>query len=264
MSGGVDSALTLAVAVDALGAERVETVHMPSRYTLPMSTEDSLHMAKLLNVPCRVLSIESVFQEFLTTLAPVFKDVPNDVTEENIQARTRAVILMAISNKFNKIVLSTGNKSEMAVGYATLYGDMVGGFCVLKDVTKTWVYKLCHYRNKISNIIPERILTRAPSAELAANQKDQDMLPPYDILDEIIVRYIELDEDFDTIVAQGFDKDVVRKIIKWVDKNEYKRRQAPPGVRVTSRALVAIDDIRLLLGIVSCDDFQEKSRRYYL
>ncbi|MGQ9660315.1 MAG: NAD+ synthase [Thermochromatium sp.] len=236
LSGGIDSALTLAIAVDALGAERVEAVLMPSRYTADMSTEDALEQARRLGVTSRIIPIEPAFQSFLDLLEPVFAGQPADVTEENIQARCRGLILMAISNKSGRILLTTGNKSEMAVGYATLYGDMAGGFAPIKDVPKTLVYRLARYRNGRSPVIPERVIQRAPSAELRPNQTDQDSLPPYDLLDAILRHYIEDDESVDAIVARGYPADVVRHVARLVDRNEYKRRQAPPGVRISQRA----------------------------
>ncbi len=236
LSGGIDSALTLAIAVDAIGADRVEAVMMPSRYTADMSVEDAAEEAKTLGVDYRVITIEPLFDAFMASLAGEFAGTRVDTTEENIQARCRGVLLMAISNKMGKIVLTTGNKSEMAVGYATLYGDMAGGFAVLKDVPKTLVYRLSEYRNSLSPVIPQRVIDRPPSAELAPDQKDQDSLPPYDILDAILERYVEQEQCVDEIVAAGFEEPVVKKVIRLVDLNEYKRRQAAPGVRVTRRA----------------------------
>ena len=236
LSGGIDSALTLALAVDALGAERVEAVMMPSRYTAAMSMEDARAQAKIMGVAYRELNIEPVFQSFLTTLKDEFAGRPPDVTEENIQARCRGVLLMAISNKTGHILLTTGNKSEMSVGYATLYGDMAGGFAPIKDVPKTTVYKLAAYRNALSPVIPQRVIDRAPSAELAPDQKDEDSLPPYPVLDGILERYIERDEEPDSIVAAGFAAETVQRVVTMVNRNEYKRRQAPPGVRITRRA----------------------------
>jgi NAD+ synthase (glutamine-hydrolysing) len=236
LSGGVDSALTLALAVDAVGAERVQTVMMPSQYTAQISLDDAAEMAERLNVKHRTLSIEPVFEQFLETLAGPFEGLASDTTEENIQARCRGVLLMALSNKTGAMVLSTGNKSEMAVGYSTLYGDMAGGYAPLKDVYKTLVYQLCHYRNALSAVIPERIITRPPSAELAPDQYDHDSLPAYEVLDPILERYIAEDWCFEEIVATGNDPEMVARVIKMVDRNEYKRRQAPPGVRITSRA----------------------------
>jgi NAD+ synthase (glutamine-hydrolysing) len=236
LSGGVDSALVLALAVDALGAEQVEAVLMPSRYTADMSNEDALEEARRLGVATQVIPIEPAFQSFLAMLAPAFAGRAPDVTEENIQARCRGVILMALSNKQGRILLTTGNKSEMAVGYATLYGDMAGGFAPIKDCPKTLVYRLAQYRNGIAPVIPERVLTRAPSAELRPDQTDQDSLPPYEVLDPILRLYIEEDQSVAAICAQGFEEPVVRKVTRLVDRNEYKRRQAPPGVRITQRA----------------------------
>ena len=236
LSGGVDSALTLAIAVDALGADQVEAVLMPSRYTADMSNEDALEQARRLGVRTHTIPIEPAFDSFLAMLKPAFGDRAPDVTEENIQARCRGVILMALSNKHGRILLTTGNKSEMSVGYATLYGDMAGGFAPIKDVPKILVYRLAHYRNGLAPIIPERVLTRAPSAELRPDQTDQDSLPPYEILDPILRLYIEEDQSVDTIVAQGFDASEVRRVVRLVDRNEYKRRQAPPGVRISRRA----------------------------
>ena len=236
LSGGIDSALTLAVAVDALGAERVEAVMMPSRYTSDMSLEDAAAEARTLGVAYSVIPIETPFRSFLEVLQAEFDDLPPDTTEENIQARCRGVILMAISNKKHKMVLTTGNKSEMAVGYATLYGDMAGGYDVLKDVPKTLVYRLARHRNAISPVIPERVLARPPSAELAPDQKDTDSLPPYEILDGILERYVEQDQGLEEIVAAGYDPQTVWQVIRMVDRNEYKRRQAPPGIRITPRA----------------------------
>lgn len=236
LSGGVDSALTLALAVDAIGHERVEAVMMPSRYTAAMSIEDAELQCRALAVESHLISIEPVFQAFLTSLADEFAGTQVDTTEENIQARCRGVILMAISNKKRKIVLTTGNKSEMAVGYATLYGDMAGGFAPLKDVPKTLVYRLCRYRNTISSVIPQRVLERPPSAELAPDQKDTDSLPDYDVLDPILELYVEEDRSPEEIVQHGYDEQAVQRVVYLVNRNEYKRRQAPPGVRISRRA----------------------------
>jgi len=239
LSGGIDSALTLAVAVDALGADRVEAVSMPSRYTADMSVDDALEEAKALGVVCKVIPIETTFNAFLESLEDEFADTEKtlgDVTEQNLQARCRGVLLMAIANKKHRIVLTTGNKSEMAVGYATLYGDMAGGFDVLKDVPKLLVYELSKYRNSLSPVIPERVITRPPSAELAPDQKDEDSLPAYEVLDPILALYVEQDKTLEEIVAEGFEQETVARVISLVDRNEYKRRQAAPGVRITQKA----------------------------
>jgi len=236
LSGGVDSALTLAVAVDALGPERVHVVMMPSRYTSTMSRDDATEQAKLLGVRIDTLSIEPMFEATLGVLHDLFEGLPPDATEENIQARCRGVLLMAISNKQGKMLLTTGNKSEMAVGYATLYGDMAGGFAPLKDCTKTLVYHLARYRNGLGRVIPERVITRAPTAELRYEQKDSDSLPPYDVLDPILEAFIEKDFSVDQIEALGFERATVVRVLQMVKRAEYKRRQAPPGVRVSNRA----------------------------
>ncbi|RMX19123.1 NAD+ synthase [Legionella jordanis] len=236
LSGGIDSALTLAIAADALGAERVHAVLMPSRYTASMSLEDAKNQAEALNVEHSVLPIEAIFESFLNTLAPSFVNYSPDTTEENLQARIRGMLLMALSNKTGKMVLTTSNKSETAVGYATLYGDMAGGFAVLKDVLKTQVYALAAYRNALSAIIPERVLTRAPSAELAENQTDQDSLPPYSVLDAIIKAYMENDASAEQIIQAGYAAPDVYKVIALIKRNEYKRRQAAPGIKVSPRA----------------------------
>ncbi|HHH36739.1 MAG TPA: NAD+ synthase [Gammaproteobacteria bacterium] len=236
LSGGIDSALTLAIAVDAIGAERVEAVMMPSRFTADMSVEDARAQCRALGVEHHQISIEPPFQSFLSCLEPEFGGAPFDTTEENIQARCRGIILMAISNKKGYMVLTTGNKSELAVGYATLYGDMAGGFAPIKDVPKTLVYRLARYRNRRQAVIPERVLERPPSAELAPGQKDVDALPPYEILDPILELYIEQDRSPAEIVAAGFERETVRRVVDMVNRNEYKRRQAPPGVRITRRA----------------------------
>ena len=236
LSGGVDSALTLAIAVDAIGKERVEAVMMPSRYTADMSLEDAREEADVLGVRYSEISIEPAFKAMMECLAKEFVGTKPDITEENIQARCRGVILMAISNKKNKMVLTTGNKSEMSVGYSTLYGDMAGGYAPIKDVPKTLVYDLCRYRNSLSQVIPLRVLERPPSAELAPDQKDADSLPPYDVLDPILEMYIEQDKSPHQIITCGYDEDVVQRVISLVNRNEYKRRQASPGVRITTRA----------------------------
>ncbi|STX28667.1 NAD synthase (glutamine-hydrolysing) [Legionella beliardensis] len=236
LSGGIDSALTLAIAVDALGPNRVQAVMMPSRYTAEMSNTDAQLQIEALGIKSELLPIESVFESILTTLEPTFAGLPKDITEENIQARIRGLFLMALSNKKGNLVLTTSNKSETAVGYATLYGDMAGGFAVLKDVLKTQVYALAHYRNQLSPVIPERVLTRAPSAELVTNQTDQDSLPDYPILDAIITAYMENNLDTEALITKGYDTEVVRKVIRLIKRNEYKRRQAPPGIKISSRA----------------------------
>ena len=235
LSGGIDSALVLAVAVDALGSDKVHAVMMASQFTADISLEDARIMAELLGVRYSEIPIKPMFDTFLTSLAGEFDDLPFDTTEENIQARIRGTLLMAMSNKYGTIVLTTGNKSEMAVGYATLYGDMAGGFGVLKDVPKTLVYQLARYRNTISPAIPERVITRAPSAELKANQTDQDALPSYEILDGIMEMYVEHDQCPQEIIAAGYLKADVQKITRLIDINEYKRRQAPVGIRITHR-----------------------------
>ncbi|WP_455366703.1 NAD+ synthase [Kaarinaea lacus] len=236
LSGGIDSALTLAIAVDAIGADRVEAVMMPSRYTSQMSLEDAKKEAQNFGVRYHEFSIEPVFQAMMDVLREEFAGKEPDTTEENIQARCRGMILMALSNKSRKIVLTTGNKSELAVGYATLYGDMAGGFNALKDVPKTLVYRLAEYRNTLSPAIPQRVIHRAPSAELAPDQKDSDSLPDYGELDGILELYVEQDKSIGEIVSEGYDRGVVERVIKMVDLNEYKRRQAAPGVRITKRA----------------------------
>ena len=236
LSGGVDSALTLAIAVDALGAENVQAVMMPSRYTADISLQDAEAEADLLHVKYEVIAIEELFNQFITALAPSFAGAPADTTEENIQARCRGLLLMAISNKTGRMVLTTGNKSEMAVGYATLYGDMCGGFAPIKDVCKTLVYKLCRYRNSLSAVIPERVLTRPPTAELREDQCDQDSLPDYDVLDRILELSVEQDKPVDDIVAEGIDRETVLQVISLVQRSEHKRRQSAPGIRITRRA----------------------------
>ncbi len=236
LSGGIDSALTLAVAVEALGAPAVEVVMMPSRYTADMSNDDAITQARILGVKYRSIPIEPAFNAFLGMLADEFKGLPMDVTEENIQARCRGIILMAISNKSGRMLLTTGNKSEMSVGYATLYGDMAGGFAPLKDVPKTLVFRLARWCNRSGEVIPQRVIDRPPSAELRPEQKDTDSLPPYEILDAILERYIERDFSAEEIIADGFDDKLVRRVARMVDRNEYKRRQAPPGVKITRRA----------------------------
>ncbi|MHA3760772.1 NAD+ synthase [Yersinia enterocolitica] len=235
LSGGIDSALTLAIAVDALGKDKVQALMMPFRYTADISIADAKEEAEILGIEFDVLSIEPMFDAFMGQLSPMFAGTARDTTEENLQARCRGVVLMALSNKRRSIVLTTGNKSEMAVGYATLYGDMAGGFDVLKDVPKTLVFKLSEYRNTVSYVIPHRVITRPPSAELAPDQKDEDSLPPYDILDAILEGYVEQDKSVADLVADGFDEAIVRKVIRLVDINEYKRRQSAVGPRITAR-----------------------------
>ncbi len=247
LSGGIDSALVLAVAVDALGAERVRTVMMPSPYTAEMSWLDARVMARRLGVRHDEIGIAPMTEAFGRALAPLL-DSPRpagDTTDENIQARVRGTLLMALSNRSGAIVLTTGNKSEMATGYCTLYGDMAGGFAVLKDVAKTLVYRLADWKNRqpsrradgsLGPVIPERIITRAPSAELRPNQTDQDSLPPYDVLDAILARHMEDDQGIEAIVAAGFERATVERVVHLVRVNEYKRRQAPVGIRITHRA----------------------------
>ena len=236
LSGGVDSALTLAVAVDALGKEQVQAVMMPSRYTSAMSLADAQEQARTLGVTYSVLPIEAMFESTLATLKSEFAGRAPDATEENIQSRCRMLLLMGLSNKTGRMLLTTGNKSEMAVGYATLYGDMAGGFAPIKDCSKQLVYRLANYRNTLSTVIPQRVLDRAPSAELRADQKDSDSLPPYEILDPILEAFIEEDLSVDEIAERGYDRATVARVLDLVKRNEYKRRQAPPGVRVSRRA----------------------------
>ncbi|HXS88583.1 MAG TPA: NAD+ synthase [Steroidobacteraceae bacterium] len=236
LSGGIDSALTLAIAVDALGADHVRAVMMPSRYTAQMSLDDAAQEARTLGVGYDVISIEGMFEAALGALKPVFTGRAPDTTEENIQARCRGLLLMAISNKTGRMVLTTGNKSEMAVGYATLYGDMAGGFAPIKDCSKMLVYRLAHYRNSIAPVIPPRVIERAPSAELRPDQKDSDSLPAYEVLDAILELFIEDNLSVDEISARGFDRATVGRVLEMVKRNEYKRRQAPPGVRISDRA----------------------------
>ena len=236
LSGGIDSAVTLAVAVDALGKENVNAVMMPFKYTSSMSIEDAKEEAEALGIEFDIISIEPIYEAFMQQMSQQLAGTELDTTEQNIQARCRGTILMGLSNKFGRLVLTTGNKSEVAVGYCTLYGDMAGGFDVLKDVSKTMVYKLARYRNTVSAVIPERVITRPPSAELAPDQKDEDNLPPYDILDGILEAYVEHDSSISDIVALGYDEATVRRVIRLVDINEHKRRQAPPGIRISSRA----------------------------
>ena len=240
LSGGIDSALTLAIAVDALGAENVQAVMMPFEYTSKLSLDAAAKQARRLNVKYKVIPINKIYRAFESALKEEFEDTVPDVSEQNLQARSRGVILMGISNKKGLLVLTTGNKSEIAVGYSTLYGDMAGGFNVLKDVSKTLVYELARYRNaleasKVEDVIPQEVIDRAPSAELLPGQSDEDSLPPYAILDEILELYVEKDLSADAIILQGFDKKVVQHVVKLVDRNEYKRRQSPVGIRLTER-----------------------------
>lgn len=236
LSGGIDSALTLAIAVDALGADKVTAVMLPSRYTSDLSLRGAEQQAQIVGVAYYTIPIESAFAAFTDALAELFAGLPADATEENIQARCRGVLLMALSNKTGKLLLTTGNKSELAVGYATLYGDMAGGFAPLRDVFKTLVYRLVAYRNNLGEVIPREVIERAPSAELRADQKDSDSLPDYAVLDAILEAYIEDDKTFSEIVASGFDAATVERVVGMVQRNEYKRRQAPPGVRISRRA----------------------------
>ncbi len=236
LSGGIDSALVLSIACDAIGADRVRAVMMPFRYTSTMSQEDAARQAAAMGIRYDVISIAPIYEATVGQLETIFEGREQDVTEENIQARSRGLLLMAISNKTGRMLLTTGNKSEMAVGYATLYGDMAGGFAPIKDCSKSLVYRLARYRNSVSEIIPDRVITRPPSAELRADQKDSDSLPDYDVLDPILEAFIEDDLSVEQITARGFDKDTVVRILEMVKRNEYKRRQAPPGIRISSRA----------------------------
>jgi NAD+ synthase (glutamine-hydrolysing) len=239
LSGGIDSALTASIAVDALGPKHVTGVFMPSSITSRESGEDAAALAENLGIKLLTVSIDPEIAAYRTSLKPVFGAKPEDVTEENLQSRIRGTILMSLSNKFGWLVLTTGNKSELSVGYATLYGDMAGGFSVLKDVSKTLVYELSCHRNAAGKAlwIPERTLTREPTAELRPGQRDTDTLPPYDVLDPILRAYVEEDSEVERIVAMGYDRSLVQRVIRMVDRAEYKRRQAPPGIRITPRAL---------------------------
>lgn len=236
LSGGIDSALVSCIAVDALGKDNVEVLMMPSRYTADISNEDAILLAENLGVAYHSISIEQPFTAFMDVLAPLFHQMPADTTEENIQARCRGILLMAVSNKTRKLVLTTGNKSEMSVGYATLYGDMAGGYAPLKDVSKLLVFRLAKWRNTVSSVIPTRTIDRPPSAELRPDQKDADSLPPYEILDPILERYIEHDQTPQQIIEAGFSPTDVTRVTRRVDQSEYKRRQAAPGVKITGRS----------------------------
>ncbi len=236
LSGGIDSALTAAVAADALGPENVWGLAMPSRFSSDHSIEDASRLAENLGTRFDVLAIDSIHKAFTDVLEPLFTGTEFGLAEENIQARARGALLMAVSNKFGPMVIATGNKSEMAVGYATLYGDMVGGYAVLKDVFKTLVYELARWRNKDDEVIPQRSIDKAPSAELRPGQKDSDTLPPYDLLDQVLERHVEMDQGIDEIVAGGYERELVEQVVSMVARNEYKRRQAAPGVKITTKA----------------------------
>jgi NAD+ synthase/NAD+ synthase (glutamine-hydrolysing) len=236
LSGGIDSALVLAICVDALGPERVHAVMMPSRYTSPMSVEDAREMARLHGAHYTEIPIQPIVDAFSIQLAPTFEGYDADKTEENIQSRVRGALLMAMSNKLGAMVVACGNKSEMATGYATLYGDMAGGFAVIKDIVKTLVYRIAYWRNTQSMAIPQRVIDRAPSAELAEGQTDQDLLPPYELVDAVVERYMERDMTAEQIATGGFDMEAVKRVVRMIQANEYKRRQAPPGVRITPRS----------------------------
>ncbi|MBK8323709.1 MAG: NAD+ synthase [Betaproteobacteria bacterium] len=236
LSGGIDSALVAAICADAIGPDRVHAVMMPSEYTASMSIEDSLEIVRLTGIRYSEISIRPVFDAFRHQLAPSFAGRPEDTTEENLQSRIRGTLLMALSNKFGHLVVTTGNKSEIATGYATLYGDMAGGFAVIKDIVKTLVYRLVHWRNGTARVIPQRVIDRPPSAELRPDQKDQDSLPPYEVLDAVVERYMERDMTPEQIVSMGYDAEAVRRVVHLIRVNEYKRRQAPPGVRITPRS----------------------------
>jgi NAD+ synthetase len=236
LSGGIDSALVMAICVDALGADRVHAVMMPSQYTAQMSLDDSREMAQLMGVKYTEIPITPIFDTFRRQLAPSFEGREEDTTEENLQSRIRGTLLMALSNKLGSIVVTTGNKSEMATGYCTLYGDMAGGFAVIKDIVKTLVYRLSNWRNTQGRVIPARVIERPPSAELKPGQVDQDSLPPYEVLDAVVERYMERDMSAEQIGGTGYDMAAVRQVIRLIQVNEYKRRQAPPGVRITPRS----------------------------
>jgi NAD+ synthase (glutamine-hydrolysing) len=236
ISGGIDSALTAAIACDAIGSSRIHTIFMPSEYTAQQSLDDSKSVTNNLGIKMDTIPIKDIFSQYLSTLAPNFRGKPANIAEENLQARIRGNILMALSNKFGWLVLNTGNKSETSTGYCTLYGDMAGGFSVLKDIPKTLVYKLVNWRNRKKIVIPKSIIDRPPTAELKPNQKDQDTLPPYEVLDPIIKAYVEDNKSIQQIIAKGFDKATVSKVISLIDRSEYKRRQSAPGTRISPRA----------------------------
>lgn len=236
LSGGIDSALVAALAADALGKDNVLGIFMPTRYSSTQSETDARAVAANLGIKYTSIPIDHIFKLYLMSLEPHFGGLPKDITEENLQARIRGTVLMSLSNKFGYIVLATGNKSEMSTGYATLYGDMAGGFAVIKDVPKTMVYELVMYRNSLDNVIPESIIAKPPTAELKPDQKDQDTLPSYSLLDEVLKQYVEEDKGYDEIVDMGFNKEVVKKVLGMVDRSEYKRRQAAPGIKITPKA----------------------------
>jgi NAD+ synthase (glutamine-hydrolysing) len=236
ISGGIDSALTAVIARDALGNSRIHTIFMPSEYSAKQSLDDSISVTKNLGVKMDVIPIKDIFSQYLSTLAPNFRGKPANIAEENLQARIRGNILMALSNKFGWLVLNTGNKSETSTGYCTLYGDMAGGFSVLKDIPKTLVYKLVKWRNRKKVVIPQSIIDRPPTAELKPGQLDQDTLPPYEVLDPIIKAYVEDNKSVQQIIAKGFDKATVSKVISMIDRSEYKKRQSAPGTRITQRS----------------------------
>jgi NAD+ synthetase len=236
LSGGIDSSLVACVAAEALGKGNVWGIAMPSPYSSPESVEDARLLAQRLDIPFHLIPITKIFQSFREELTPLFADRPEDITEENLQARIRGNLLMAVANKFNSLLLTTGNKSEMAVGYCTLYGDMCGALAVISDVPKTMVYRLCHYLNQQEELIPERVLTKPPSAELKPNQTDQDSLPAYDVLDDILAEYVEHDRTVHDIVNKGHDRAIVLDVIRRIHLNEYKRKQAAPGLKVTTKA----------------------------
>ncbi len=236
LSGGIDSSLVAALAADCLGKENVSGIFMPSRYSSDESRDDARRLAHNLGISFSAISIEQIYRMYLLVLEPHFAGLPKNIAEENLQARIRGNLLMALSNKFGWLVLTTGNKSEMSTGYATLYGDMAGGFAVIKDVPKTLVYELCRYRNAVSDVIPENVLRKEPTAELKPNQKDSDSLPPYPVLDPILEEYVERDEGIRAVIDKGFDAKTVERVFELVDRSEYKRRQSPPGIKITPRA----------------------------